>query len=201
MPTLKLGSTTALTETSGALTINVANPTVTLGSNATFTTFVGMIAPFAMASPPTGWLACDGSAVSRTVTYSALFVAIGTTWGSGDGSSTFNVPDLEGAFLRGTGSHATSTMANSSAFAGPNLGAFENDQSQDHSHNVGTGGKGLGTNNIGANANYRQVTVANNDFSTWVETFQPKEYNSMGTPRTGDETRPFNAGVTFCIKY
>ena len=201
MPTLKLGSTTALTETSGALTINVANPTVTLGSNATFTTFVGMIAPFAMASPPTGWLACDGSAVSRTVTYSALFVAIGTTWGSGDGSSTFNVPDLEGAFLRGTGSHATSTMANSSAFAGPSLGAFENDQSQDHSHNVGTGGKGLGTNNIGANANYRQVTVANNDFSTWVETFQPKEYNSMGTPRTGDETRPFNAGVTFCIKY
>ena len=185
----------------GTIGAGVIGASVTGGAGLTLAGPVGMIAAFGMAAAPTGWIICNGTAVSRTVTYDALFAVIGTTWGVGDGSNTFNLPDLEGAFLRGTGSHATSTMANSSAFAGPSLGAFENDQSQDHSHNVGTGGKGLGTNNIGANANYRQVTVANNDFSTWVETFQPKEYNSMGTPRTGDETRPFNAGVTFCIKY
>lgn len=55
----------------------------------------GMIAPFGRASVPTGWLACDGSAVSRT-TYSALFTAIGIGFGAGDGSITFNVPNLKG---------------------------------------------------------------------------------------------------------
>jgi phage-related tail fiber protein len=49
---------------------------------------------------PTGWLKSDGSAVSRT-TYADLFTAIGTTFGSGDGSTTFNLPDLRGEFVRG----------------------------------------------------------------------------------------------------
>ena len=53
----------------------------------------GIVAPFAGASAPTGWLVCDGSAVSRT-TYAALFSAIGTNWGAGDNSTTFNLPDL-----------------------------------------------------------------------------------------------------------
>jgi microcystin-dependent protein len=51
---------------------------------------------------PTGYLACDGSAVSR-VDYAALFAAIGTTWGAGDGSTTFNVPDFRGRFPLGEG--------------------------------------------------------------------------------------------------
>lgn len=55
----------------------------------------GMVAPFAGSSAPTGWLLCDGSAVSRT-TYAALFAVVGTTYGVGDGSTTFNVPDLKG---------------------------------------------------------------------------------------------------------
>jgi microcystin-dependent protein len=54
------------------------------------------------ASPPTGWLICDGAAVSRT-TYSNLFTAIGTTWGIGDNSTTFNVPDLRGRTAVGAG--------------------------------------------------------------------------------------------------
>jgi len=53
----------------------------------------GTIIPWATASTPTGYLACDGSAVSRS-TYSALFAVVGTTYGVGDGSSTFNVPNL-----------------------------------------------------------------------------------------------------------
>jgi microcystin-dependent protein len=55
----------------------------------------GSIAAYAGASAPTDWLLCDGSAVNRT-TYAALFAAISITYGSGDGSSTFNVPDLRG---------------------------------------------------------------------------------------------------------
>lgn len=55
----------------------------------------GSIIEFAGSTPPTGWLLCDGSEVSRT-TYSDLFTAIGTTYGSGDGSTTFNLPNLQG---------------------------------------------------------------------------------------------------------
>ena len=52
------------------------------------------IVPWSTSSVPTGFLECDGSAVSRS-THSALFAAIGTTYGAGDGSSTFNLPDLQ----------------------------------------------------------------------------------------------------------
>jgi microcystin-dependent protein len=51
--------------------------------------------PWPTDTPPSGWLLCDGSAVSRT-TYAALFAVIGTTFGSGDGSTTFNLPDMRG---------------------------------------------------------------------------------------------------------
>ena len=54
----------------------------------------------AAAAVPSGYLECNGAAVSRT-TYSALFAVIGTTYGSGNGSSTFNLPDLRGEFVRG----------------------------------------------------------------------------------------------------
>ncbi|WP_442757291.1 phage tail protein [Pseudomonas putida] len=61
---------------------------------------VGMSAHFAMSTPPPGWLKRNGAAVSRT-TYAALFAKIGTTWGAGDGSTTFNLPDGRGSFDRG----------------------------------------------------------------------------------------------------
>jgi len=60
----------------------------------------GAVTPFAGASAPTGFLLCDGSAISRT-TYSGLFTAISTTYGTGDGSSTFNIPDLRGRVVAG----------------------------------------------------------------------------------------------------
>lgn len=59
----------------------------------------GMMMDFGGTSAPTGWLACDGQQASRT-TYADLFAAIGTTWGSGDGSTTFNVPNLINYFRR-----------------------------------------------------------------------------------------------------
>ena len=60
----------------------------------------GAVMHFAMQSAPTGWLKADGSAVSRTQ-YPALFAAIGTTFGAGNGKTTFNLPDLRGEFVRG----------------------------------------------------------------------------------------------------
>ena len=63
---------------------------------------VGVITPFAGSSAPTGWLLCDGSAVSRT-TYSTLFAIISTTYGVGDGSTTFNLPNLRSRSVIGVG--------------------------------------------------------------------------------------------------
>ena len=60
----------------------------------------GMLVPYAGGSAPSGWLLCYGQAISRT-TYAALFSAIGTVYGSGDGSTTFNVPDLRGRVIAG----------------------------------------------------------------------------------------------------
>ena len=61
----------------------------------------GMLACFATKTAPKGWLVCNGAKVSRT-TYAALFAAIGTTFGAGDGSTTFTLPNLDGRFLEGT---------------------------------------------------------------------------------------------------
>lgn len=77
----------------------------------------GAIMAYAANSAPTGWLLCDGSAVSRT-TYAALFSVISTTWGIGDGSTTFNVPDLRGQFLRGYDDRATATSKDTTVISG-----------------------------------------------------------------------------------
>lgn len=64
---------------------------------------VGSVVPFAGASAPAGWLACDGSEVPRSQ-YPALFAAIGTAYGEGDGSTTFSLPNLLGRVPVGAGS-------------------------------------------------------------------------------------------------
>ena len=73
----------------------------------------GIIMPFAGTVAPQGCLFCDGSAVSRT-TYAALFAVIGTTYGEGDGETTFNIPDLSGRVVIGvSNSHALGTTGGS----------------------------------------------------------------------------------------
>lgn len=74
---------------------NTANNAVTSGVPA------GTIITYAGNKAPTGYLVCDGSAVSRD-TYANLFAAIGTIYGAGNGSSTFNLPDMTARFLEGT---------------------------------------------------------------------------------------------------
>lgn len=68
----------------------------------------GSIISFGGVAAPAGWLACNGAAVSRT-TYAGLFAAIGETWGDGDGSTTFNLPDLTDEFIRGSGTEPVGT--------------------------------------------------------------------------------------------
>ena len=68
----------------------------------------GMIMAFAGSTAPTGFLLCDGSAVSRT-TYADLYAVIGDTYGAGDGSTTFNVPNLQDKFLQGAGTNSLGT--------------------------------------------------------------------------------------------
>jgi len=95
-------------------------------------TAIGMVAPFAMDSVPTGWLHCDGSAVSRT-TYSLLYSKIGDTYGVGDGSTTFNLPDLQDEFIRGS----SDTLP---------VGNKQDDEFKAHTHLVGGSASKVATN-------------------------------------------------------
>lgn len=74
----------------------------------------GVVQAYLGTSAPTGWLFCDGAAISRT-TYSALFSLFGTRYGSGDGSTTFNLPDLRSRFIRGAA--ATNSLSGSTSGA------------------------------------------------------------------------------------
>lgn len=80
----------------------------------------GAVLPYTGTAAPTGFLLCQGQAVSRS-TYSSLFNVIGTAYGSGDGSTTFNVPDLRGMFLRGV---MPTLTANGSGSASGNNATF-----------------------------------------------------------------------------
>lgn len=81
----------------------------------------GAVIPYAGSTAPAGWLLCDGSAVSRT-TYATLFNLIGTTYGTGDGSTTFNVPDLRGRVALGKDNMGGSSANRVTATQADNLG-------------------------------------------------------------------------------
>ncbi|MEO5336023.1 MAG: tail fiber protein [Magnetospirillum sp. WYHS-4] len=89
---VQLDGSGALPAVSGANLTNLPNAGLPAGA----------VMPFAGASAPGGWLACDGTAVSRS-TYASLYAVVGTTYGAGDGSTTFNLPDLRGRTVIGVG--------------------------------------------------------------------------------------------------
>ena len=113
----------------------------------TVITFVpsGVIFDYAGATAPTGFLLCDGSAVSRT-TYADLFTIIGTTYGAGDGSTTFNLPDCEGRVTAGKEALATRLTNQSGGVDGGTLGdtggaethALTSGQNAAHTHGAGS---------------------------------------------------------------
>lgn len=140
----------------------------------------GDVAYFARNTAPSGYIKANGAAVSRT-TYAALFAAIGTTFGNGDGSTTFNVPDLRGYFPRGFDDGR-------GVDSGRTFGSNQSHAVQDHWHY------------FGANVDYYRgsvypaVTDAQNE---------PRGVNTTGVlgANTAAETRPVNVALLACIKY
>ncbi|MCB9639360.1 MAG: tail fiber protein [Myxococcales bacterium] len=186
--------------------------------NSGFITPVGGVLGFVGTSSqiPAGWFLCDGRAVSRT-TYKDLFALLGTTHGAGDGSTTFNIPDYRGRFLRGVDNQTgrdpqsgTRTASFSGGAVGDQPGTlqdwstarprvpFQTNTTGNHSHYTSfqnddfdgccTGTRGLEDDGSGAR-NQNLPTNATGDHSHTV---------SSG----GDtETRPANIYINFMIKF
>lgn len=149
----------------------------------------GTVIMFVGSSCPSTYLELDGSAVSRT-TYADLFTLMSTTYGSGDGSTTFNLPDARGVFVRGAGTQTISAIN----YTGTR-GTTQGDQLQGHYHStlyniwVDSGGQNLYTNSgaVGIRQNLAPIGSPSTD-------------GTNGTPRTGSETRPANITLTYCVK-
>jgi microcystin-dependent protein len=152
---------------------------------------IGSMLMWAAATAPTGYLLCNGAAVSRT-TYADLFTAIGTTWGSGDGSTTFSIPDMRGAAPAGVGTSTGYTQNETIA-----LGTKYNDQMQQITGSVETPGfaSAYWTNTATVEGAFQKVTSSggnrvlgrtdNNESG-----FRTLAFDSANSPgaRTGDTT-------------
>jgi microcystin-dependent protein len=152
----------------------------------------GSVYHFATSTTPTGFLFCNGDSVPNgagtvqgvTTDFSALYAILGTTYGAAG-----TLPDLEGVFIRGTGSQTISGITYSGT-----LGTKEGDAMQGHRHSatptnvvINTGGSSFGG---GGACNVTSVAVGNATTD-----------GTNGTPRTGAETRPANISLLPCIKY
>lgn len=151
---------------------------------------VGTVLQYAGITAPEGFLFCDGSEVSR-VTYSKLLGVIGETYGSGDGSTTFNLPDYRETVLVGAGQNEKLNIKTHDVY---NIGEFKDDQMQGHYHTTyggwdfGQGGNILQTTNRGE-ASYQ--TIKKGDIVT---------DDTNGTPRTGSTTHGKQVGINYIIK-
>lgn len=152
----------------------------------------GSVFMMATTTVPSGYLHCNGAAVSRT-TYSDLFAAIGTTWGSGNGSTTFNLPDMRGMFARGWDNGR-------GIDSGRSFASNQDDSITDHTHFVfqsGTSGSGE-NNTIVTNNNDNNATSVDLGFDALVQ--------RVGTLQSGSvtdiaaETRPRNVAMMYVIK-
>jgi microcystin-dependent protein len=118
----------------------------------------GMVTEYAGAAAPTGWLLCDGSAVSRT-TYSALYTALGgasSPWGQGDGSTTFNVPDMRGRAAIGAGQGSGLTNRALAAQVGTETHTLTTTEMPAHTHGLSNMGE---INNTDAGGAQNRVTA------------------------------------------
>ena len=150
---------------------------------------IGTILMYAVATAPSNYLICDGSAISRT-TYNKLFAVIGTAWGSGDGSTTFNLPNYQAVVPKGVGTQTINTRTKTA----PAFAAVEEDQAQGHVHqqnymSSGSGGRAAATNS------YNATPISASDFTGVMAE------SSFGAPRTGTTTRENSIGTNFIIRY
>lgn len=118
------------------LILSALNPLLKESGGSTVPT--GVILPFAGETAPTGFLVCDGAAVSRGA-YAALFAVIGTTYGAGDGSSTFNLPDARGRAFIGVGQGSALSSRALGASGGKEAHALSEAELASHTHAATTG--------------------------------------------------------------
>lgn len=153
----------------------------------------GMIAPYAGNTIPNGWLTCEGQAVSRTA-FAALFSAIGTLHGTGDGSTTFNVPDFRGRFLRG---HANGS-ANDPDRAG--RGSINGGSSGDNVGSIQAGG--IESHGHSASFTHGRTNITESTgTSLWQAVGALNQTKTVSVAASGgNETRPINTYVKYIIK-
>lgn len=157
---------------------------------------VGGIIALATGTAPSGYMKCNGAAVSRT-TYDQLFLAIGTTFGVGDGSTTFNLPDLRGEFIRG---HDDGRGLDS----GRALGSSQGFAVQNATGSVGslvTAARNLYVNGSGVFATGSSNNGAASGTSGSYGGAGTLTLNLSRQMQTAAETRPRNIALTYVIKY
>lgn len=152
---------------------------------------IGVVNPFAGSTAPNSWLICDGSAVSRS-TYAGLFAVIGTSYGSGDGSSTFNLPNLTNRFPLGSGSRGRG------ATGGAESVQLTTSQMPSHSHSYSAGNTGSSAPGTGS------VTVQSGTGATVAATgshshSQSGSIGSNGSDQAHENMPPFQV-LTYIIK-
>ena len=169
---------------------------------------VGTILAHAANTPPTGFLECNGSNISRS-TYATLFSAISTTFGVGDGSSTFALPDLRGQFIRG--------WANTgSADASRVFGSTQTDQNKNHTHTTdstsltggirkisegfGAGGSATGVFTKTADGN-NTITGSSSTSPVGGVDFDGTHTHTISSSGGGTEARPTNLALMYIIKF
>ena len=145
---------------------------------------VGAIIEWGLSTPPSGFLELDGSAISRT-TYSDLFAVVGTVWGVGNGTTTFNIRDDRGEFKRGWDN--SRGVDSGRALNSTQSGAIES-----HAHDLYRSDGGGDTNNV---PTYPSVGVTGEN--TGSQAFVSGLIDSTG----GSETRPRNVATMYCVRY
>ncbi|PTE19391.1 hypothetical protein C5F48_23175 [Cereibacter changlensis JA139] len=149
----------------------------------------GCVAAFAMTAAPPGWLRCNGAAVSRDA-YAGLFAAIGTSFGPGDGATTFNLPEARGEFIRGLDD---GRGVDAGRVLGSTQGAESNRLLQVQSARNPPGEQGNVTIDI----------PATDVFSPWVASGRSMDGDdvNMRFRSSGAEARPRNLALLYCIKF
>lgn len=150
-------------------------------------TITGEIRLFGSTNVPSGWLRCDGAAVSRT-TYGALFAVIGTDWGDGDGSTTFNLPDLRGRVPIGAGDGgALLTNRTLGQTGGAETHTLTEAEMPSHNHIGTTSTDGNHTHNI---SGATELAAGN-----FIETAGAADFRALSTQAAGNHNHTFTTST------
>ena len=151
---------------------------------------VGFCLPFYGETAPPGTLACDGSEISREA-YKELFQVLGTKAGAGDGSTTFNLPDLRGMFVRGTGGNAAELGVEQGDAIREMTGHLDRIVRSENSTNASTGV---------FQADSTPVTPTVYELGSYGE-YNGINFIASNVVPTAAEVRPVNVALLWCIIY